>query len=144
MRTGKTIGKKAQALSGNIQRKICQDTIFPELSGRSFGSLLERAVAQSLVARQRNGEISDLKFQTTVHLTRADICWRVDFSYIQDGQLIYHEAKGRSIEPYATKLKLYRVYGPAPLRISKGSAAMHKVVETVFPTDYTTGKDRSE
>jgi len=119
----------------------CDDKIFPVLAARSFGSQLERSVARWLAARQMNKEISDLKFQTTVHLSRADIRWRVDFSYVEKGQLYYHEAKGRDIPPYPTKLKLYRIYGPAPLRISKGSAKKHRIVETVFPKDYLEGKN---
>jgi len=117
----------------------CTDKLFPKMAGRSFGSQLERSVGQWLCAREMNGEISDLKFQSTVKLSRAKVAWRVDFSYIESGQLWYHEAKGRAIEPYPTKLKLYRIYGPAPLRISKGSAKRHFITETVYPEDWKKG-----
>lgn len=134
---------KRQAQSGNIRRTPCEDKLFRKLSGRSFGSQLERSVAQWLAAREENGEISDLCFQVMVHLTRAKIGWRIDFSYMENGQFYYHEAKGRKIEPYPTKLRLFRVYGDAPLRISKGYAKKHKVVETVYPTDYLQSVDES-
>lgn len=135
---------KKQAQSGNIRRKPCTDKLFRKLAGRSFGSQLERAVAQWLAAREENKEITDLRFQVTVCLSRAKVNWRVDFSYIENGQFYYHEAKGRSIPPYPTKLKLYRVYGPEPLRISKGSAKYHKIVETVYPTDYLQAIDKEK
>lgn len=136
--------KKRQAQSGNIRRTPCKDKLFPKLAGRSFGSQLERAVGQWLAARELNKEIEDLRFQVTACMSRAKVNWRVDFSYIENGQFYYHEAKGREMEPYGTKLKLYRVYGPQPLRISKGSAKYHKVVETVYPTDYLTAVDEEK
>lgn len=113
---------------------------FKQMIGRRFDSKLERAVGESLSAREYNGEISDLKFQVQIHLTRARIGWRVDFSYIEDGKLYYHEAKGFDSETYRIKLRLFKVYGDAPLRISKGSAKSHRIIETVFPEDYLTNK----
>lgn len=128
--------KKREALTGNIKATRCVDTTFKALEDRKFGSKLERAVGQWLALRQESGEITDLKFQQAVKLSRAKITWRIDFSYIENGKLYYHEAKGREIPPYPTQLKLFRVYGEAPLRISKGSPTKHKIVETVFPDEW--------
>lgn len=106
---------------------------FPEISNRSFDSQFERTVATDLCIRQRAGEISDLKFQTKVELTAADIGWKIDFSYVEDGELIYHEAKGFETPDYRLKLRLYRVYGPALLRVTKGNTRS-RVTREYYPS----------
>jgi len=120
------------------------ESCLPLLAGRRFDSQLERSVGEWLAARQMNGEISDLRFQVQVKLTRAAVGWRIDFSYIENGRLYYHETKGFGSEPYKIKLRLFRVYGDAPLRISKGSAARHKIVETVYPSDWKDDTEANE
>lgn len=119
----------------------CEVSILPELRGRRFDSQLEASVACTLCARVRDGEISKLEFQHTVCLSRAHIKWKVDFSYIEDGQLWCHEAKGLATTDYMIKLKLYRVYGPVPLRISKGTHRRHRITDTIFPVDFLCDND---
>ena len=105
---------------------------FREIASRHFDSKFEASVAVDLCIRQRAKEISDLKFQQTVFLTEAKISWKIDFSYMEDGQLIYHEAKGCKTEAYSIKLKLYRTYGPAPLRVTEGSCTS-KITREFIP-----------
>ena len=105
--------------------------IFPELAGRRFDSKLERSVAEMLVMRQRAGEISDLKFQNVVTMTKARIKWRVDFAYTETSTGIewHHEAKGLESQAYRIQLKLFKHYGPGPVRITKGKPGNLKTTE---------------
>lgn len=111
----------------------CECTAYTELAGRSFPSKLERSVARDLVILQRAGIISSLELQPKIILTDANISWRVDFSYIEDDVTWYHEAKGDEDRGYKIKKKLWTVYGPGPLRITKGTERKHGVVETITP-----------
>jgi len=106
---------------------------FPEIRDRNFDSGFEADVAQMLCIRLYAKEISDLQFQPTISLTEAHISWKIDFSYIENGQLYYHEAKGFGSREYALKLKLYKVYGPAPLRVQQGSKT-NSVTKEYIPT----------
>jgi len=108
----------------------------PALAGRSFQSQLERRVAEQLMELQEEASISDLKFQQCVHLTRANISWKIDFSYTENGQLWFHEAKGFPDAIYKMKFKLYKVYGECPLRISKDTGHGVSVSDTIYPFDY--------
>lgn len=65
------------------------------------------------------GEVSDIKCQQHIRLTRANIVYIADFSAIETktGQLVYYEFKGYETEMWLLKKRLYRHYGPAPLRI---------------------------
>jgi len=66
---------------------------------------------------EKAGEITDLKRQQRVFLTRANISYRSDATYIENGQLIYEDFKGLTGKRFAIIKKLWSVYGPAPLRI---------------------------
>ena len=121
----------------------CNNTFFSELAGRRFDSQLERRVAEHLVSMQRNREIKDLRFQDQVELTRAGITWRIDFSYVQNKVKWYEEAKGFQTADYMLKLKLYRVYGQAPLRITKEGYNKNLVTEEIYPSDYL-GKEKKK
>jgi len=119
---------------------VPEDSNFPELAGRRFDSQIERQVAMDLCLRQRAGEISELKFQTTVHLSDAEISWRIDFSYFEDGQLYYQEVKGFESEGYRLKLKLFLTYGDAPIRITRGTKHLRRT-STHYPRNFIRGED---
>ena len=122
------IRRKAKYLNTKVTRHRGG---FKLLQGRSFDSKFEESVAIDLCLRQAAGEISDLEFQTTVHLTKANISWRIDFSYIEDGRLWYHEAKGFPDKVYPLKLKLYRTYGKEHLRVTSGSKSYNQTTEYI-------------
>ena len=112
-------------------RKVVSRSAFKELNGRSFDSKFEESVAVDLCIRLHAGEIRELRFQQTVHLTKADIRWRIDFSYVENGRKWYHEAKGFPDKVYPLKLKLYRTYGKNHLRITSGQIGYKKTVEII-------------
>lgn len=108
---------------------------FPEIAGRPFPSRLEREVATDLCVRLHADEIEDLRFQHTVHLSDAAIPWKIDFSYIENGVRIFHEAKGCETEGYRLKRKLFLSYGEGPLRITKGSWG-NKTTRVYYPKKF--------
>ena len=69
---------------------------YSELCQRTFDSKLEARIADSLMLRQNNGEISNLQFQISFLLCKKpNIKIRVDFVYNENGVVKYIEAKGR-------------------------------------------------
>jgi hypothetical protein len=94
------------------------DALFPELAGRRFDSQLERDRARELVMLERAGEISGLRFQVSVQLSEADIRYRADFAYLENGRLVYEDTKGMQTKRWRIIKKLWRKYGPALLRIT--------------------------
>ena len=114
---------------GNVaQRSTASDASFPELAGRSFPSKLERDRAVQLVILQRAGELSELRFQPQVHLTRANIGYKPDFVYEENGRTIYEETKGVETEGYRMRIKLWKHYGPALLRVVKRAPRSNRIV----------------
>lgn len=91
--------------------------------GRSFASKLEKALYEELKKREVLGLIRDIKCQQHVSLTEADIKMIPDFSAIdcETGAMCYYEAKGVETDVWRIKRRLWKSYGPAPLRIFKGS-----------------------
>lgn len=98
-----------------------------------MGSKLESAVHDLLKLRERSGAISDIKQQVSVDLGFG-IKWKVDFSFVDNGQTVYAEAKGVETERYRMCLKLWRGgQGPGPLEIWKGDYKRPRLVELVNP-----------
>lgn len=100
-----------------------------------YGSKLESAVGQILLAKERLGELSDIKRQQTVRLTEAQITYRADFSYTETitGKTVWVEAKGVELERWRMIKKLWGHYGPGRLEIYKGNYRAPKLVETIEP-----------
>jgi predicted nuclease of restriction endonuclease-like RecB superfamily len=99
----------------------------------SFASQLERAVYIYLKSREQQKEISDLKCQETIYLTKARIIYKPDFSFLEDNIQKYAEAKGMETPEWRLKRKLWQFYGPGPLEVWKGSANNFVLHETIIP-----------
>jgi hypothetical protein len=106
-----------------------------ELDGRSFASKLEASVYCLLKQEVALGAIRNLECQVEVRLTNASIIYKPDFRFVDvvTGESIYAEAKGFETPEWRLKLKLWKFYGPGPLKIYRGSAAYPKLMETVIP-----------
>ena len=101
------------------------------IDGHSFPSKLERDVAETLMILQKAGVISDLRFQHCIDVG-PDARWKVDFSYTEKGETIFHEAKGMEDETYRRKKKLFAKYRSEELRISKRTSKRnHRIVEVI-------------
>lgn len=100
-----------------------------------FPSKLEYAVHEILLLRQRAGKINDIKRQQKVILQDGgrdtNISWRVDFSFEENGETVYAEAKGIETGEYRLKLKLWRKNPPADLEIYKGSWSNPVLIERI-------------
>ena len=83
-----------------------------------------------LKPRETAEEITDIKVHNSIELVPG-INWKVDFSYIENGELIYDEVKGFETADYRLKKKLWTLFGPAKLNIIKGSGLRFHTVQTV-------------
>jgi predicted nuclease of restriction endonuclease-like RecB superfamily len=99
----------------------------------SFASQLERSVFVFLQAREKMKEISDLRCQESVYLTKARILFKPDFSFIENGIKIFAEAKGFCTAEYNIKRRLWKFYGEGPLEVYKGTANNFVLSETIIP-----------
>lgn len=81
------------------------------VDGIKFDSKHESDRYRELVILQRAGEISDLKLQVPFELIPKQdgeraCCYKADFTYIENGQLVVEDAKGYKTEVYKLKKKL--------------------------------------
>lgn len=97
-----------------------------------FSSKLESALHNILLNRQDKGELSNIKTQVNVHLTRAKILYIADFSAeLKDGTTVYFESKGFKTQTWAIKKRLWEKYGPGRLEIWEGSYQRPYLKETI-------------
>lgn len=110
-----------------------------ERANYTFGSKLEAAVFDFLKLRERAGELSNIKCQVPVKLTRAKILYIADFSAIEvaSNEMIFIEAKGMNTATWAIKLRLWHCYGPGKLEIWRGNYNSPFLAETVIPREFT-------
>lgn len=102
--------------------------------GLSFASKLEGEVYDYLLLLQKAGEITRIKIQPHVFLTKARIEMIPDFLVIENGEEIYVEAKGFQNDVYRIKRRLWKHYGPAPLRVMvKDYSRGVKLLEEIRP-----------
>jgi len=101
---------------------------YSDIIGRNFHSGGECRFAEVLWAMQQAGEISDLKFQQSVKLLGI-VSMVVDFSYIENGELIYHEFKGLRTSPWGMQVRLWSLVGPTEYRVKH----MRGCDEVIFP-----------
>lgn len=106
-----------------------------KLDGYSFASKLEAALYQELKLAESGGLIRIEKVQDHVYLTEARICYIADFRIWDDiiGEQVFCEAKGFESDRWPIIKKLWRHYGPARLRIYKGTYKNLKLVEEIVP-----------
>lgn len=102
--------------------------------GVSFPSRLEARRWSQLLLLQQAGEISDLKRQPRVELTRAKIVDHPDFVYTECDRQVFEETKGFETADYLIKKKLWRVYGPGVLRVMKAAGGQSvRMAEEIIP-----------
>lgn len=107
--------------------------------GRSFDSKLEANVFEMLRLRELAGEITEIKQQVNVHLTKARILYKPDYSYIdcETQETIYVEAKGFETPVWRIKRRLWKCYGPGPLMVYRGANQNFFLKETLIPDTNT-------
>ena len=100
------------------ERSYGAQRTYSDMIGRNFASNFERRVAEKLWLRQKGGEISDLVFQPRVKLLGC-ISMVPDFRYVEDGQLIHHEAKGFADDRWRLQKAVWAQVGPGQYRVSR-------------------------
>lgn len=106
-----------------------------EYNGYSFASKLEASVYGLLLLMERAEEITDIKVQQHVYLTKARIQYIVDFSAVEkkSGLTVYIEAKGLATPVFQIKKRLWHYYGPGILDIYGGSYQKPFLMERIIP-----------
>lgn len=99
--------------------------------GRSFMSQGEASCYLHLKALEQSGEITNLKCQVTVRLTKAELRFVMDFTYEQNGETVWADYKGFETERWNVLKKLWPHYGPGRLVIYKGKAGRVFVAEEI-------------
>ena len=103
-------------------------------SGRMFDSKAERDRAEQLKVMENDGDIQDLELQPQTSLSRAEIGYKPDFAYTEDGVRIYEDVKGVETEGFRLKARLWKKYGLGPLRITKrkGTKSPFTITKTIY------------
>lgn len=115
-------------------------------SGRMYDSRAERDRGEQLRLLQIAGEISDLREQTRVEL-EPGIFYRSDFDYIEKGRRVFEDVKGVMTERFRLICSIWKIHGPAPLRIVKRAkyGGSFCITKTVYPESYQAeGPTKSE
>lgn len=91
--------------------------------GFLFDSKLESAGYGYLLLLQQNKEIKNIRVKPNITLTEAKIRMIPDFVafHIEMGQDVYYELKGFETDVWRIKLRLWKVYGPGPLQVIRGT-----------------------
>ena len=102
--------------------------------GRMFDSKAERDRAEQLKVMEKDGEIQDLELQPQTSLSDAEIGYKPDFAYTENGVRIYEDVKGVETEGFRIKARLWKKYGLGPLRITKrkGTKSPSTTTKTIY------------
>lgn len=95
----------------------------------------ERECHKFLNLKQLANEISKVEKWPTVELTPY-IKWKIDFSYIEDGQKIFCEFKGCEGERFRLLCQLWKTHGPGPLEIIKKSIGGKFIKKRIYPDSW--------
>ena len=102
--------------------------------GRLYDSTAERDYAHELDILMRAGEIFDLDTQPRIEL-EPGVFYKPDFSFTEHGRRVYVDVKGVETERFSLICRIWRNWGPGPLRIVKRSARNRgfMVVREIMP-----------
>tara|TARA_R100001443_G_scaffold3258_1_gene10339 strand:+ start:5115 stop:5519 length:405 start_codon:yes stop_codon:yes gene_type:complete len=102
--------------------------------GRMFDSKAERDRAEQLKVMERDGDIQELELQPQTSLSKAEIGYKPDFAYTENGVRIYEDVKGVETEGFRIKARLWKKYGYGPLRITKrkGIKSPFTISKTIY------------
>lgn len=102
--------------------------------GYWYDSIAEKDYAEILLALEKSGAISNIRRQEMIKLSAANIGYKPDFSYTEAGRRIYVDVKGFETPEFRLKARLWRAYGPGPLRIVKrGKNGGFVTVKEIMP-----------
>lgn len=122
-------------MSWAFQRKNKYSAKKTEIDGIVFASKGESFCYLYLRQLERSGTIKILDLQDKVYLTHAKILYKPDFK-IMDltiDKIVWIEFKGKETASWAIKKRLWKYYGPGPLRIYKAMGSGVVLTEEVNP-----------
>ena len=104
------------------------------ISGVTYDSILESDYHKHLQLLEKAGEISDLSYhEHKFKFTKAQIGYIPDFCYIEKGERIWVDTKGVETADFRIKIRLWKYYGPGPLRIVKRCGGEFKTTKEIIP-----------
>lgn len=127
----------------NIFKQEKYKNVRIRVAGRSFQSKGEASCFNMLELMERAGEISELRCQTQVYLTKAKIIYKPDFTWKDNksGRYYWGEYKGFETPEWRIKRRLWQHYGPGPLVVYKQAGPRIKTHEIIEVIDYGTDCD---
>lgn len=108
---------------------------------RCYDSTLERDYALILQTLEKSREISCLEYQPKLFLNprgeaappKARVSYKADFSFIENGNTVYVDTKGKSDKRFPVIMKLWHWFGPSELRVVKKNQGRFYVYRSIQP-----------
>ena len=104
------------------------------MTGQTFDSKGEYGRWGELRLLERAGHLSSLTQHPKIILVPGvsglpEIAWHPDYSYVEDGRVVYEDYKPRKVTDRENLLfKLWRHFGPGPLRITSHGGKLLKQI----------------
>lgn len=102
-------------------------------NGRTWDSTGEYGRYCELQLLEKANAIQDLECQPKFSLTKAEIGYCADFSYIEDGRQVVEDFKGVRTPRFNIICRLWKHYGPCLLRITGRRGRSFTVTEEIMP-----------
>jgi hypothetical protein len=105
------------------------------LDGYTFASKAEASCYSMLKLMELAGEIKILSLQDKVYLTHAKILYKPDFKIMDlvANKVVWVEFKGKETASWGIKRRLWKFYGPGPLRVFKAQGSRIFLHEEIIP-----------
>ncbi len=103
-------------------------------AGYSFASRAEGELFDYLKLLEAAGELRDIQPQDNVHLTEARILYIADFKAfdVKQNRDVWYEFKGFETDVWRIKRRLWKHYGPGPLRVFMKNSVIY-LKEEIIP-----------
>jgi len=105
------------------------------VDGIYFRSTAEAEYYGLLQVKESLGQISQLTIPKAIEYLPS-FKWKIDFTYVENGELIYCEFKGQEMPDYKLKKALWKKFGLGKLRIIKKKGKDFTQTEEIVPENY--------
>jgi predicted nuclease of restriction endonuclease-like RecB superfamily len=114
-----------------LKHKSKYNNIKTTINGIRFDSKAEGEYYLRLLTRYQPNEI---KLQPKLYFTDAKILYKPDFLIIEDGRQVYIDVKGVETAVFKIKMRLFKCYSNAMLRIVKKKGKNFVITNEVIGT----------
>lgn len=103
--------------------------------GLSFASKGEASLHDTLLLREKAGQIKDIRHQHQITFIGTMVNWRVDYSFWHNelNEIVYAEYKGMETPDFVVKKNLWRTHGVGLLELWYGPHQRVFLKETIRP-----------